>query len=324
MQNKGYPDARQRGSEGAHTAPRGGGGTVHDSQLKSFVAAAQLGSFSKAAKEEHLAVQSFVQRINTLETELGCELFARTSHGVSLTAAGREFEKSAREALRILEEGRLRALSADGRSETTIRVGVPWRVFPTLQRLFVQYREIEPSVSVECCQTAQDRVLEDLDLGLFDVTFLPFTTLPVSSPVASRLIAEADFVVAAGPTSAIAEQDEVDMTDLTGKHVLCGYAKGNGAPWAEFLGRWPRDVDIVSEAISGEETIMKCLGDPNWAALFSSDTAAPACPPLIARKLKDAPPFPVGAFFRKDADSVITDFIAFIHHGYESECRRGI
>lgn len=296
---------------------------MHDSQLQSFATAARLGSFSKAAKEEHLAVQSFVQRINALENELGIKLFERNAQGVSLTAGGKEFEKSAREALRILKEGRMRALDASRRGATVIRAGVPWRVLPVLQRLLVKYQETHPSIVVECRQTSQENVLDDLAMELFDVTFLPLAELPPTAPIATQLIAEVDFAVVISPESELAKSDEINISDLVGKHVLCSYAKDGNAAWRDFFSHWPRDIDIVSEVLSGEEVIMKCLSDPNWAALFSSDTVALACPPLAARKLKDAPPFPIAAYFHTSASNEVTHLIDFIAQRYKEECKKG-
>src|SRR3954467_812883 len=58
-------------------------------QLAYFLAAAAYGSFSAAADALHLAQPSLSEQVRRLEDELGLELFARTTRGLTLTEAGR-------------------------------------------------------------------------------------------------------------------------------------------------------------------------------------------------------------------------------------------
>ena len=57
-------------------------------QLRYFVAVAENLSFSKAARQLHMATSPLSQRVRDLERELGTALFERDSHHVGLTAAG--------------------------------------------------------------------------------------------------------------------------------------------------------------------------------------------------------------------------------------------
>ena len=57
-------------------------------QLRYFVAIAQEGSFSAAAKRVNVAQPSLSQHVMSLETDLNVKLFERTSCGFSLTKPG--------------------------------------------------------------------------------------------------------------------------------------------------------------------------------------------------------------------------------------------
>src|ERR1051325_5542801 len=57
-------------------------------QLRSFVAVARGGNFTRAADELHLAQPSLSRQISSLERDLGVELFHRSRGGSTLTAQG--------------------------------------------------------------------------------------------------------------------------------------------------------------------------------------------------------------------------------------------
>lgn len=92
--------------------------------LKHFLAAAEHGSFRKAAISLGIEQSTVSRRVRDLEDRLGASLFQRRSHGVSLTHAGQRFLQPARKALRQVGEG-TRIVKAIGRGETgDLRIGV--------------------------------------------------------------------------------------------------------------------------------------------------------------------------------------------------------
>src|SRR5215212_6920411 len=69
------------------------------SALRPFEAAARLESFSRAAEELSLTHGAVSHQVRALEEHLGTPLFARHGKRVALTAAGRNFAESVRNAL---------------------------------------------------------------------------------------------------------------------------------------------------------------------------------------------------------------------------------
>lgn len=64
-------------------------------QLKTFVCVAEQGSFAKAAAVLFVSPTAVMKQINALEDRLGFPLFARTAHGVQLTAGGERIYRDA-------------------------------------------------------------------------------------------------------------------------------------------------------------------------------------------------------------------------------------
>ena len=69
---------------------------LYNSQLDTFLLAAETGSFNKAADILFISYSAVVKQINTLEFSLGVMLFTRTHRGVKLTEAGQILFEAAR------------------------------------------------------------------------------------------------------------------------------------------------------------------------------------------------------------------------------------
>jgi DNA-binding transcriptional LysR family regulator len=67
--------------------------------LRLFVAVAELSSLTRAADRCHLSVAAVSQRIQGMEEQVRCQLLVRGPRGVQLTAAGEAFARHARSML---------------------------------------------------------------------------------------------------------------------------------------------------------------------------------------------------------------------------------
>ncbi|HZC84188.1 MAG TPA: LysR family transcriptional regulator, partial [Rubrobacter sp.] len=85
-------------------------------QLECFLAVARLGNLSRAAEEMYLTQPTLTARLKALEEELGDPLFVRTSRGMRLTEAGREFLAYAERIVDSFEEGKRRLEELRGAS----------------------------------------------------------------------------------------------------------------------------------------------------------------------------------------------------------------
>lgn len=96
---------------------------MYNKQLETFIKAAELGSFSKAANALFITPSSLIQQINLLESHLRITLFHRSTKGVTLTDAGKSIYEDAKNIIHLSKIAVERARAISSKNENTIRVG---------------------------------------------------------------------------------------------------------------------------------------------------------------------------------------------------------
>jgi DNA-binding transcriptional LysR family regulator len=141
-------------------------------QLECFLAVARLGNVSRAAEEMFLTQPTLTARLKALEEEVGDQLFVRTSRGMRLTEAGREFVPYAERCVGSFEEGRrhlaeLREASG-GRLVLGASPGVGTYALPgLLERFAAAYPKVSVSVRTGHSENILEMTLrEEVQLGL--------------------------------------------------------------------------------------------------------------------------------------------------------------
>lgn len=92
-------------------------------QLRYFVAAAEEGSISKAARREHVTQPAMSRQIAQLEIRLGILLFSRLKQRIHLTDAGRWFLPKARQLLCDAATSEQQLREHFGKARRTLRLG---------------------------------------------------------------------------------------------------------------------------------------------------------------------------------------------------------
>lgn len=97
---------------------------MYNSQIETFIAVAESGSFSKAAEAFFISPTAIMKQINTLEERLGISLFKRTNHGLQLTESGKSFLQDAKYIIGYSARAIEKAKDIDNKEkQQSIRVG---------------------------------------------------------------------------------------------------------------------------------------------------------------------------------------------------------
>jgi len=89
--------------------------------LEDFLALADSGNFSRAAKVRAIAQPAFSRHIKSLEEWVGVDLFDRSAQPVVLTEAGKRFHPAIDDLLQRLEVSRLKARAAHEQAAMSLR-----------------------------------------------------------------------------------------------------------------------------------------------------------------------------------------------------------
>lgn len=141
-------------------------------QIKAFLAAAECGSFRRAAEVLNGTQPSVSARIHALESELGVPLFHRMPRGVRLTQMGQVFLPYAQRCMGSLREGREMLDSARHASAGVLSIAVARAVGTyVLPGILRRFREQYPGINVRIKVGRSSEVLqmvisEEVQLGI--------------------------------------------------------------------------------------------------------------------------------------------------------------
>lgn len=181
--------------------------------LRYFVAVAEELHFGRAAARLHIAQPPLSQQIRQLEAELGVVLLHRTTHYVTLTAAGRAFLD---EAQRILAqvEGATRTAQRVGHGEVgRLRLGfIDSAVYGALPAVIRAYRAQFPHTRLVLRQVASPLQREALVNDRLDVGFL---RPPAPEAELAHITLQRESFVAAVPIGhALARRRSLTLAEL--------------------------------------------------------------------------------------------------------------
>jgi LysR family hydrogen peroxide-inducible transcriptional activator len=174
-------------------------------QLRYFAAVARTGSFSRAARECHVAQPSLSQQIIKLEEEVGERLFERTQRKALLTPAGSLLLPHAVSILEAARVGQQEIREMGGQLRGKIMLGALPTIAPYfLPEIIYSFRKKYPAVGLTLHEDTTQQLLRALEENELDLAFISeaprnprievqqlfseelFLCLPTGHPLAQR------------------------------------------------------------------------------------------------------------------------------------------
>ena len=229
--------------------------------LRYFMAVAEELSFTRAARRLHIAQPPLSMQIKALETELGVQLFERSSRTVRLTHAGKTFVDEARSVLHAATRAEQRVKQAEQGIIGTLRIGV---IAPAanarLAGLLRQYRRTYPEVSLSFHEHSSSTQIELLLAEQIDVGLL---RPPVGHrDLKSRFVSEAPMVLGAPSGHRLAKAARIHWQDFDGESLITLHPNLQHGYYDKFLtlcaeagarptvGQYANDVQTVLWLVS--------------------------------------------------------------------------
>jgi DNA-binding transcriptional LysR family regulator len=201
--------------------------------LKHLVAAAQYGSFRRAAAALHMRQSTLSRAIKQLEDGLGVTLFVRSTGGVRLTPAGSQFLETAKRVLADFEALVSTARALGRGSVGRLVLGLPAsRVSLVLRGVLRDYANQLPDVTIQLVVKSRIALLSDLNAGRLDLAIVG-GDVPRQDCESISLWPER-IVVAAPQEHPIANKPFVLWTDLADE-VLLTSCRGFGPELKEIM-----------------------------------------------------------------------------------------
>ena len=187
--------------------------------MRAFVAVAETGSFSEAARQAGLAPSVIAKRVDQLEWRIRAPLFTRSTRRLTLTDVGERYLTTLRTLVRQVDDTLGGMALASGALEGHIRIKIPTTLGQLyLNELLNRFLQSQPRVSLEI--VLADRSVNPIEEG-FDIAIgaRPESYGQVQDhplvPIRRRLCAAPDYLLRQGTPQVPADLLAHDCLVLT-------------------------------------------------------------------------------------------------------------
>ncbi|MEH0689728.1 LysR family transcriptional regulator [Vibrio cholerae] len=192
--------------------------------LRYFVAVAEHGHFTQAAKALHIAQPALSIAIRKFEQTLGVELFRREDRRISLTPEGEVLYEHAKRIIQQLDDAKLAIDEMKGLEKGEVRLGAPSMMgsyfFPRIMMAFKShYPNLKLTLVDAGARSVRQMLLDgELDIGVIDSENVP-------EDLATDHLLDSEMVAVVSPTHPFAQRQAVDFDEFF-EHELVLFKPG--------------------------------------------------------------------------------------------------
>jgi len=195
-------------------------------QLEHFLAVAEEGHFTRAARRCRMSQSALSASIRSLERELDSRLFVRTTRKVELTEAGRVLLEESRRTLRAAASARESVLAVRGLLRGSLRVGgIPTPGLLDQAALLACFRDHHPAVDIRYVRDTSVALIPEIEAGRLDIALV---SLPrqLPEPVIAIPLSTQPLMFVCRPDHLLAGRTQVTLASLA-EHDFVGPPKGS-------------------------------------------------------------------------------------------------
>lgn len=235
---------------------------MNTGRLYEFLVLARLLSFSQAADALFISQSILTRHIQDLEEEMGVVLFNRTTHGVSLTEAGRILAKDGPELINKCDSAlrRLRTQNVPAKGKIRIGMGLEFsysnHIRSFIQDFLDRYPDIELQYDVHSGSTPAETLLR------YDLFFTPCAFHDIPDTTQQHLARKNGTFAVLPPNHPLISQSAVSLHQLIGQTIIVPHAQ-------ELFGPYAQNWMLAEKATKGQISIIKVDNLPTALFLVS-------------------------------------------------------
>ena len=226
-------------------------------QLRYFVAVAEEGNLTTAARRLHVSQPPITRQIRQLEEELRVELLVRSSKGVQLTEAGQLFFVEAKRLLNIslaaVEKSRAAQAGDVGRLDIGYFGSTIYTVVPQLVRNFLKTR---PNITVRIQRAGKDEQVARLRDGQLGIGFARYYS--VEQDIQTIRVGEERLYIAERLDLGLPEA-AADSKEKVGGRSLIVFPQQGRPGFADEVLRFLMAVDVQPSVMDSAEDVFAAL-----------------------------------------------------------------
>jgi DNA-binding transcriptional LysR family regulator len=188
-------------------------------QLRYFLAVAQTGRFTLAAKSCNVSQPSLSIQVAKLEEELGGPLFERTRKGGKLTARGEVFLPRAKAILEQMESAKEDAKALSGLSLGKVSLGcMPTTGAHLLPPILSAFRKAYPKIQIQLKEESSPGLAKDLEEGEVELALVDDAGLRPS--LDHQVLLTEPLLLALPPRHILAKKRKVALKQAVGEPFI--------------------------------------------------------------------------------------------------------
>jgi DNA-binding transcriptional LysR family regulator len=221
--------------------------------MELFVSTVREGSFSAAGRRAGLSPASVSRYIGELETQLGVQLFNRSTRHLGLTEAGKIFFQRTEQVLQGIEDAEAAALALQSAPRGTLRIHSRTMFgIKVLSPLMPEFQKLYPELKVELRLSERRAQLREEE---FDVDFQ--IAAPKDPGLMQRRLLRSERILVAAPDYVARMPKLRQPGDLTAHNCLTYWMGPDDVVW-KFMRKGKLSEIVVPSTFGSNNGIILC------------------------------------------------------------------